>query len=213
MTERTGDIGDAAEAWEATRADPAIQFAPVTVPPPSKPPGWLEKLFEWLGELFAPLGRAFGSGWPVMRWVLLALAVAAAAFLIWRLVGPALGWRAPRRRDAGPTDWVLDAPGTLALLEDADRLAAEGRFDEATHLLLQRSIGQIAAARPEWIEPATTARELAAVELLPAEARHAFATMAARVERSLFALKTLGPDDWRAAREAYAAFALARPGA
>ena len=175
VTERTGDIGDAAAAWEATRADPAIQFAPVTVPPPSKPPGWLEKFLEWLGELFAPLGRAFGSGWPVMRWVLLALAVAAAAFLIWRLVGPALGWRAPRRSDAGATDWVPDARGTLALLEDADRLAAEGRFDEATHLLLQRSVGQIAAARPEWLEPATTAREMAAFEPLPAEARHAFA--------------------------------------
>ena len=99
------------------------------------------------------------------------------------------------------------------MLDDADRLAAEGRFDEATHLLLQRSVGQIAAARPEWLEPSSTAREIAALPALPEPARHAFGVIAERVERSLFALRRLGPDDWQAARAAYADFALAAPAA
>jgi hypothetical protein len=204
-------IGDAAKAWEAARADPAIQYAPVdVVEKPPKPPGWLEAFLKWLGELFEPLGRAFGSSWPVVKWILLALAVAAVLLLLWRLFGPALGWR-PRREAASEDDgWTPDAGAALALLEDADRLAGEGRYDEATHLLLRRSVGQIAAARPEWVEPATTARELAAFEELPSAARHAFATIAERVERSLFALKALGEDDWLAARAAYADFALAR---
>jgi len=37
--------------------------------------------------------------------------------------------------------------------------------------------------------------------------------IAERVERSLFALRRLGADDWQAARAAYADFALAAPAA
>jgi hypothetical protein len=95
----------------------------------------------------------------------------------------------------------------LALLDDADRLAAEGRYDEATHLLLQRSVGLIAAARPDLLEPSATAREIARLPALPETARRAFSVMADRVERSLFALRRLTPDDWHAARAAYAEFA------
>ena len=104
--------------------------------------------------------------------------------------------------------WAPSAAEALALLEDADRLAALGQYDEATHLLLKRSVGQIAAARPDWLHPASTAREIAVLPGLPARARDAFALIAARVERSLFALVLLGPDDWQAARAAYTQFAL-----
>jgi len=206
-------IGDAGEAWEAVRADDAIQFAPVQVSPPKppEPPGWLDAFFRWLGDILEPLGRALGMSWPVFKWLLLAIGVAALAFLLWRMLAPALGWRPQRRgeteEDAG---WAPDHSAALALLEDADRLAAEGRYDEATHLLLQRSVGQIAAARPDLVEPATTARELAAISALPDAARSAFGTIATRVERSLFALRSLGADDWQAARAAYTEFALAR---
>ena len=55
-----------------------------------------------------------------------------------------------------------------------------------------------------------TARELAALPALPDGARTAFGTIAGRVERSLFALRALGAEDWHAARAAYAEFALAR---
>lgn len=210
-TDQASQAG-AGKAWEAVRADEAIQFAPVNVPetPPPKPPGWLEELFRWLGKLFEPLGSAFGSSWFVVKWVLLAIAVGLVALLLWRMFGPLLGWRPERRgKEIGDTGWTPETSAALALLEDADRLAAEGRFDEATHLLLQRSVGQIAAARPDLVEPATTARELSVLTALPDGARSAFATIAERVERSLFALRALGADDWQAARAAYSDFALA----
>lgn len=211
MTTGARDIGEAGEAWEAVRADQTIQFAPVDVPqqPPSKPPGWLETLMRWLGDVLEPVGRALGMSWPVFRWILLALAILAIGLLLWRMMAPALGWR-PKPQIAVEDDWALAAGEALALLEDADRLAAEGRFDEATHLLLMRSVSQIAAARPGLVEPATTARELSALPALPEAARTAFGTIASRVERSLFALQALGTEDWRAARAAYAEFALAR---
>ena len=206
-------LGDAAEAWEAVRADDAIQYAPVPIPaePPPEPPDWLEALFRWLGDLVEPVGRALGMSWPVFKWVLLAVGTALVALIVWRMIAPLVGWRSQRLAgdDSGEPDWIPETGAALALLEDADRLAAEGRFDEATHLLLRRSVGQIAAARPDLVEPATTARELAALPALPDAARSAFATIANRVERSLFALRTLGAEDWQAARAAYADFALA----
>ncbi len=120
--------------------------------------------------------------------------------------------RKPKRAKHARTTAAEPAFAPTVVLPDgtllADRLAAEGRFDEATHLLLQRSVGQIAAARPDLVEPATTARELAAMGALPDAARTAFGTIAGRVERSLFALRALGADDWQAARAAYADFAL-----
>ncbi|MCT2559254.1 hypothetical protein N0B51_09685 [Tsuneonella sp. YG55] len=205
-------LGDAANAWQAVRADGAIQYAPVAQPdtPPPDPPGWLDPLFRWLGELLEPVGRALGMSWPVFRWVLLAIGVALVLLLAWRMAAPLFGWRPAARTAAdGAAEWEPEAGAALALLEDADRLAAEGRFDEATHLLLRRSVGQIAAARPDLIDPATTARELAALAALPDAARTAFATIAGRVERSLFALRALGAEDWEAARAAHADFARA----
>lgn len=207
----TGHIEEAAKAWEAVRADQAIQFAPVNAPqkpPPS--PGWLDAVLRWLADALEPVGRALGVSWPIFKWVLLALAVAALALLVWRMLAPVLGWRPSPRPTAEEEGWTPAAGEALALLEDADALAEQGRFDEATHLLLKRSVGQIAAVRPDLVEPATTARELAAIGALPDAARTAFATIATRVERSLFALRALGADDWQAARAAYADFALSR---
>lgn len=202
-----GDQTDAAnDAWRAVRDDASIQYAPVEQPEPATRPEWLENFFKWLGELLEPVGRAFGGAWPVVKWVLIALAVAGALFLLWRVVEPLLD--RPAKRDVDDGKWSPRRDEALALLEDADRLAAEGLFDEATHLLLRRSVGQIAAARPDWVEPSSTARELAALPALPETARQAFGTIAERVERSLFALRSLGPGDWQVARAAYAEFAL-----
>ena len=125
----------------------------------------------------------------MLQWVLLAAGVALLALLIWRIVGPLVGVRRPARE--AEEEWQPDSHAALALLEEADRLAAEGRYDEATHLLLQRSVGQIAEARPDLVEPSSTAREMAAQPALPDKARSAFAVIAERVEASLFALRRL----------------------
>jgi hypothetical protein len=203
-----------AAAWERLRGDGDIQFAPVAIPEIKPPePSWFERmlaeLFQFLGELFAPLGQLLGASWWWLQWALLGLVAVFVILLLWRNVAPLrLGRRKPAAAEEG--DWTPEQAAALALLEDADRLAAEGRFDEATRLLLQRSVGQIAAARPELVEPSSTARELAALPALPEAARNAFRVIAERVERSLFALRALERTDWEAARAAYADFALAR---
>jgi hypothetical protein len=202
-------------AWERLRDDGDLQFAPVEIPAITPPePSWFEKMlaqaFAWLADVFAPVGQLLGAQWWWLQWVLLALIALFVIVLLWRNFSP--GGARQRRAAAADAleEWRPETAASLALLEDADRLAAEGRFDEATRLLLQRSVGQIAAARPDWVEPSSTARELAALPALPDAARAAFRTIAERVERSLFALRSLDRADWEAARAAYADFALAR---
>ena len=215
-----GSVADpdsaAPEGWRELREAGDIQFAPVDIPDiPPREPGWfsraIEALFEFLGMVLRPVAVFIAEFW----WLLAIAAGLLALYFLFRLYGP-LAARARadggRQVAAGAPDWRPDERDSLALLEDADRLAAEGRYDEATHLLLQRSVGQIAAARPDWVEPSSTARELAALPALPDAARAAFRVVAERVERSLFALRALDRADWEAARAAYARFALQRIG-
>jgi hypothetical protein len=204
----SGLDGAWARDWEAVRASADIQFAPVPPPAPRHLPEWLRHFGEWLEAVFGPLGRLLGLSWPVLEKVLAGLGLAALAVLAWVLVRRFLG----RQRKAGApavAEWEPDRAQALALLEDADRLAAQGDHAGAVHLLLLRSVGQIAAARADWVVPSSTARELSALPGLPERARAAFAVIAGRVERSRFALRALGVADWEAARAAYAGFALA----
>jgi hypothetical protein len=206
---------DALRDWQQIRDSGDIQYAPI---PPQQfklpePPGWLKALGEWLDSvlraIFEPLGKMLGLSWPVVQWVLIGLAALFVLFILWRLVEPLIF--APRKPKPGAEpDWAPDREEAIALLEDADRLAAAGKFGEAVHLLLKRSVRHIADARPEWLLPASTAREIALMPMLSQAARQAFATIASRVERSLFAMRDLDSADWQAAREAYAKFALER---
>jgi hypothetical protein len=204
-----------ARDWEALRADGDIQFAPVTLPEPATPPQWWLDLLEFLGrsmgpvaDAFAAIGRTIGLSGQALMWIVVALAMLVLALLLWRRFASLAARRGPT--DA-PAPWRPEESEAAALLADADRLAAEGRFDEATRLLLRRSVDQIAAARPGLLEPSSTAREISALPALPETARSAFGTIASQVERSLFALRRLDAEEWRTAREAYARFAIAAP--
>ncbi len=195
-------------AWQDLRADEDVQFSQVTIPEADPPPDWLTDFLEWLETIFQPIGGLLVAAWPVLKWVLLAALVLAVIYFLVDTFGP--GMRRNRRNRQESDEWVPREKEALALLEEADRLAAEGAYDEATHLLLQRSVGQIAEARPDLVEPSSTARELASEPRLPEGARTAFGLIAAPVERSLFALRRLEERDWQAARAAYADFALAQ---
>ncbi len=195
--------------YDALRSGGDIQFAPLqpkTVPP-TETPGWMKAIGEFFKAIFEPLGNAIGLSWPVLQWVLIALAIGAVLFLAWRIIEPLLD-RPARAAAAIEPQWNPDSAAALALLEDADRLAAEGKFDEATHLLLRRSVTQIAEVRPDWVHRDTTAREIARIGGLPEAARRAFGVIAGRVEASRYALRQLAAEDWAAARGAYAEFAL-----
>lgn len=199
-------------AWRTVRDSADIQFAPVPPDPPRVTPEWLQALGRFLEWLFSPLGRLLGQGWSVIEMVMLVAAGLGTLWIAWMLLWPLWRDRKVTARVAEP-EWTPPREEALALLEDADRLAAQGLFGEAAHLLLQRSIGQIARVRPDWLTPSSTAREIGMIRALPAEARTAFGTISALVERARYALSPLGAEDWSTAREAYSRFALQHLGA
>lgn len=202
--------------WQQIRDSGDIQYAPIPpgkMTPPPEPPGWLKALGEWLDSvlraIFEPLGKLIGLNANMLMWIVIGLTALLVLYIVWRLVEPLV--RAPRKpKPEEEPEWVPDREEAIALLEDADRLAAAGKFGEAVHLLLKRSVRHIADARPEWLLPASTAREIALMPMLSQAARQAFGTIASRVERSVFAMRDLDAADWQAAREAYASFALER---
>jgi hypothetical protein len=196
--------GDARRAFdEAHRqllTDGNIQFTMEQFRP-EPPPAWLKSLIE-----------AIVAAWPVLRvlfWIGLA---ALALFLLYQLVKRLSGERWPWRRGragTGASEWRPQEGPARALLAEADRLAADGRFDEAAHLLLFRSIEDIEARRPRLVQPALTSRDIASAPDLPDEPRRAFQSIVLLVERSLFGGRPLARPDWERCRSAYEEFAFA----
>jgi hypothetical protein len=208
-----------AAAHEALKADSSIQFSLQTAPPPSRPPSWLRAVFDWVRDALDPVGRLFkwiGSFIPdapyarILLWTVLAAAAAGFAVMVHRRFKDGR-WSLPSRRrpasgaaESEDESWAPEAAPARSWLREADALAEQGRYAEAVHHLLFRSIEDIARRRPRLVRPALTSRELAAAEALPPPARSLFSRIAALVERSLFGGRPVEAQDWTAARTAYA---------
>jgi hypothetical protein len=190
-----------ASAHQKLLQDDGLQFDFSTVAPPAEPPSWLVNLFNFLGRL-----QPF---FEFLFWCGVAIVAALVIFFIGREI-----WRYRRRESAVVQrpdrlpDWRPPLARARALLADADRLAADGKFAEAVHLLLFRSIDDIDERRPRALRPALTSRDIAVIDALPPSVRLAFGRIAATVERSFFGGRELDAGDFAECRRAYEAFAL-----
>jgi hypothetical protein len=196
--------GDAlARAHAALLRHSELQFDFGRFTPPEPPP-WLRPLMR----LLAAMAPAFK--W--LFWIGLALGV---GMILWFVGLELLAARFPslRRRATALSEpqWRPTAAKARTLLEDADRLAADGRYGEAVRLILFRSIEDIDARWPGEVRPALTSRDIAALAILPPAARRTFAGIAQVVEKSLFGGRPVDAGQFGACREAYAALALADP--
>lgn len=191
--------------YSQTIAGGEIQTAfPPPPPPPPPTPEWLRSLFDAIGNFFqwsAPAAK------PLM-WIGVALLV---LFLLYHFVPAFARWvdNLPFRRKTAGDDaedgiGLAEAGAARALLAEADALAAEGRFAEAVHLLLYRSVEDIENRRPGLVRPAMTSRDLAEARDLPAAARDAFSRIARAVEISLFGGRSIDAGAWQTCRGAYA---------
>lgn len=199
-----GDTGAGPSGWDASLAaahaellkDKSLQFEMQGAPKPPDPPRWL----DWLPDFFQAIG-------PVAKYLFWGVVVLAAVLIAWLILREVVGLRFDlRRKRAGrarPADWAPDREKAAILLADADRLAAEGRYEEAAHLVLLRGVEDIRARRPGVVAPALTSREIAASERLPEPARPAFAEIARIVEQSLFGGGRVDEPAWRGCRSAY----------
>jgi len=173
-----------------------LDFKAAPKPPPT--PEWLEALFRFLS--------AFG---PVMQFLFWGGLALGAALIVWFVAREVVMSRRREAPPAAPTDWRPEPAAARALLEEADRLAAAGRFGEAIHILLFRSIEDLAGRRPGLVRPALTSRDIAGLDAMPPPARGAFARIAERVERSFFGGRAADAEDFAQARGDYEAFAFA----
>jgi hypothetical protein len=195
------DAGEAklAAAHQALLKTRGLQFdfGPATAFP--KPPHWLLVLGRWL-EAAA----------PVLKYVFWIGVIAGVAWILWIALRDLVPAGYGRRKAQGPpADWRPDVAEARALLEEADALAAAGRFAEAIHILLFRSIEDIAAKRPGALSRALTSREIVAATPMPETARSAFGRIAEDVERTFFGGRAADAADFRRARGDYEAFAFA----
>jgi len=180
-------------------ADSSIQFdLPSYVPP--KPPNWLVDILSWLGPYMI-----------YFFWGAVAIGTVVILFQIF-LEMKGIAWRLPWQRKRGEVEaeetWRPDIGAAQILLSEADALAARGDYDEAVHLLLRRSVADIAGRLPDFLRPSLTARDIAGAPSIPTRARNAFTRIARIVEAALFARRPVGAEGWREARAAYEQFAF-----
>ena len=212
-----------AAAHRALVDDPAVQFQLVRPPAPTPTPAWLRSIGEWIAWTLRPVVRAIGwlfswlPDWPWARLLLWSVIALLAMTVAWMAIGRIRHgeWQLPhlpRRRRAAvmpvAEEPLFEAAPARAWLREADALAALGRFAEAVHLLLFRSVEDLTRRRPGAVKPALTARELAAANVFPPPVRERFAAIAALVERSLFGGRPVDAGEWQAARASYAELVL-----
>jgi hypothetical protein len=181
-------------------ADGSIQFdLPAYVPP--KPPDWLKPLLDALSRLGPYMIYLFWGAVIAGAAIILLLIVLEMKGVAWRLP-----WRKTRPEAEAQAAWRPDVGAAQILLSEADALAARGAYDEAVHLLLRRSVADIASRLPDFLRPSLTARDIATSASIPVRARNAFTQIARIVEAALFARRPVGADGWREARDAYERF-------
>lgn len=201
------DIVDKAHAALLGDADLQLvrpEEAPVELTPPDPPPSWLRAI----GDFLASLGPVF----QVIFWLAVAAVIAG---LLYFLFGEAIRIRFSGRKNpkVKTEDDVLvdirpDAAAARSLLDEADALAREGRFAEAVHLLLFRSIEDIQARLEGGVPTSLTAREIAGLGRLPARAKRALAPIIKVVEHSYFGGQLVDAAGWQHARGSYEEFAF-----
>jgi len=124
---------------------------------------------------------------------------------------PELLKKKPAKPRPAVADWRPDKAVALALLDEADRLAAAGNYAGAARLILHRSIEEIEGRRPRLVRPALTSREIGRLDDIPEAARTTFSAIASIVERSFFGGRDVDAAGFAECRRTYEAFAF--PGA
>jgi len=89
----------------------------------------------------------------------------------------------------------------LAVLQDANVLAAQGHFGEAAHVLLLQTVRHI--GRRASIADSLTTREILARVPMPDSARDAFEELAGVVEPTVFGASEPDAATWKQCQEAY----------
>ena len=110
----------------------------------------------------------------------------------------------PEEEAVTPAGIAAAGNGTGLSLDEADRLARDGRYAEALHMLLLDCFAQLRRLRFDAvIAPSLTSRELARKLTLPEQSARALSAIVSAVELSHFGGRLPGEDDYRRCRQDY----------
>jgi len=194
---------DIERAYRQVKRDEAYQYElaePIPVRPPSAFERWLGKIFSAIFSVLAPLLE-------MIFWLGLGALGVGALYLIGRAIYEtrfAQPTQAKKEEEANiPLYQPAEAQARI-LLDEVDKLAAEGRYGEAVHTLLFRSIQDIDRNRPNVVRRSLTAREIGSLSVLTENARTAFSTIAGVSELAHFGGVSVNQAGFETARKAYA---------
>jgi len=139
---------------------------------------------------------------PEMFWVVVAIAVAILLYLLGDMTAfLRAGSRAWRQEEPAPgANRVADE---IKSLEQADELAAAGRFMEAMHVLLLQGLAHMRHRLGQQFSDSLTSREILRSTHLSQAARLALGDVVGRVERTYFGKQPAGLADYMACRESF----------
>ncbi|HEY7689001.1 MAG TPA: DUF4129 domain-containing protein [Dongiaceae bacterium] len=161
-------------------------------------PGWNPP--DWVGVIV-----------KIMFWLLIGVLVLLAVFYLGREIPVWLGRR--RQVKSGATAMTQGTPVAmdsqlLDALERADRLAADGQFAEALHLLLLHSFDYLKRHLGGMYGPSNTAREILQRSRLPDPGRHSLGAIVDAAEISYFGGRPVDGGIYAACRQHYQTFAF-----
>ena len=208
------DVAEAKQLITQVNGSHDLQTTFTAMPKPDlKALEFWNKLFKGIGDFFEKVAGVFKPLGPFMPYILAALAIALIALLLSPFVRMMITSRFqrlfPRDHLRADAPWRPTREAVVALLGDIDKLAAEGSYDEAVHLLLVRSVADINAFRPDLVRRHYSARDIRSHPLLPEAARPAFTEIVRCVEKSYFAGIPATRTDFETCRAAYTAFVTA----
>ena len=190
------------KAFRAVKRNESYQYD-LADPIPRKPPSAFSR---WIGQFFEAIFSFLAPFLEIAFW----LGVGALGIGAIYLIGRALyetRFALPAKKDKDVEEIPLYQPAAAQariLLEEVDKLAAEGRYGEAVHTLLFRSIQDIDRNRPNVVRRSLTAREIGSLSVLTVGARNAFSTIAGVSELAHFGGVRVNKAGFETARAAYA---------
>jgi hypothetical protein len=158
------------------------------------------------GAEAAPPGPLAGLA-TMLLWGLVIVAALLSAVAVYRHLAGYTADDEPERppgRDELQLAAVIERPR-----DDADELAAQGRFADAIHTLLLRTLHELASQHLVRVTPAMTSREILARVSLLGEAREALAGLIVAVEQTWFGDDVPHGDDYQRCRAQFDRFAAA----
>jgi len=200
-------------AFRAIKRDETYQFElpdPIARPD-RKPPSQFERS---LGRFFNGIFSFLAPMFQIIFYLGVGVLIIGALYLIGRAIYETRFAIPAKKKEEEAPEIPLYQPAEAQariLLDEVDRLAAEGRYGEAVHTLLFRSIQDIDRNRPNVVRRSLTSREIGSLSVLTADARRAFSTIAGVSELAHFGGVSVNEAGFQTARKAKRAAPCAAP--